>query len=68
MSNAQSARCVDTTLTLKVGRRPAATLTCATLITTDCGGQVLRLEPPDALGQGDGEDVWFVAAPMPNTC
>jgi hypothetical protein len=55
MLNEQSARWVDTTLTLKVGRRSAATLTCLTLITTAWLGQPFVPEPPDWPGEGDGE-------------
>ena len=49
MLNEQSARWVDTTLTSKVGRAPAATLTCLTLITTAWRGHAFGPEPPDAL-------------------
>ena len=65
MLNVQSARWVDTTLTLKVGRRPAATLTCARLITIDCRGQIVGLATPDVLGDGDGEDAGVVILAVP---
>jgi hypothetical protein len=39
---------------LKVGRLPAATLTCLRLTTTAWRGQAFGPEPPDALGEGEG--------------
>ena len=60
MLNEQSARWVETTLTLKVGRRPAATLTCLTLMTTAWLGHAFGPEPPEVLGEGDGEGLGLV--------
>jgi hypothetical protein len=63
MLNEQSARWVDTTLTSKVGRAPAATLTCLTLITTAWRGHAFGPEPPDALLEDDGEGLGLVPVP-----